>query len=207
MDTYSAWQSSRPIFSRLPEIYQDNLIADCLTAYFDELLVETKAKVDDLPRQLNPQTCDTNWLDFLAPLCGFTGNYWDKAWSIKAKRRLLTYSYQYIWSNKGSQDTLDLVLNCFDIKHLILSEGDFILGTSQVGDTLGATPWEYTIYLPTAYVNNYKVRLTEKLNRLFGPCWCKSQIKFEDKYFRDLTVIGMSEDTVLGTEDNNIIGI
>ncbi|UKO99354.1 phage tail protein [Nostoc sp. UHCC 0870] len=207
MQTQEAWASNRPIYSRLPEIYKENKVADCLTIHFDELLTETKAKVDDIPRQLNPQTCDPIWLDFLAPLCGFTGEYWDRGWTTLAKRRLLTYSYQYIWSNKGSQDTLSLVLNCFSIRHVILSEGDFILGTSQVGDILGSTPWEYTIYLPTAYIGNYKVKLTEKLNRLFGPCWCKSQIKFEDKYFKDLTVIGMSEDTVLGTEDNNIIGI
>lgn len=183
-DTYSAWISGRPIYSRLPECYKEGEIADWLTAYWDDILIETKAKVYDLPRQLNPLTCDSNWLDFLAPLCGFTGEYWDKDWDVTAKRKLLDYSYLSIWANKGSKETLDLVLNCFDINHVILSEGDFVLGASKIGQQpLGTTPWEYTIYLPSSYLGLYKADLTRKLNRLFGPCWCESQIIFDNQYF------------------------
>jgi len=186
MQTSEAWASGRPIFSRLPDVYKDNLIADYLTAYFDKLLIETKAKVDDLPRQLNPITCDENWLDFLAPLCGFTGEYWEKAWKVNAKRLLLSNSYQNIWSNKGSKTALSTVLTCFGINHVITNRGDFILGASQVGvQTLGTTAWEYVIYLPTIYRDREEYKLTKKLDKLFGPLWCDREIIFDDKYFNN----------------------
>lgn len=182
--TYEAWVIEQaPIFSRLPEVYRDNPVTQYLITFWDELLAATKDNIDDLPRQLNPLTCDENWLDFLAPLCSFTGIYWDKEWNPLYKRRLLANSYKYIWSNKGSKDTLSRILTYFNIKHLIVPAGSFIFGESTVGSPLGLGAWEYTIYLPTAYQNRPQFKLTEKLNRLFGPLWCESHIILDDKYF------------------------
>ncbi|AFY49020.1 Phage tail protein (Tail_P2_I) [Nostoc sp. PCC 7524] len=181
MQTQIAWQTGRPIFSRLPEVYQENAIANYLTAFWDELLVNNKARIDDLPRQLNPLTCDANWLDFLAPLCGFTGEYWDRKWQDNFKRNLIASSYQRIWSNKGSRECLSTVLICFKIPHNIATMGDFILGQSKLGvDPLGSLAFKYIIYLRSSYQGTPEVKLVEKLNKLFGPCWCKSEVIFDD---------------------------
>jgi hypothetical protein len=182
VQTKIAWDSGKPIWERLPECYKENDVAEWLTTYFDELLINTKAKIDDLPRQLNPLDCDEVWLDVLAPLCGFTGDYWDKAWATEAKRLLISNSFINIWPNKGSKEVLSLVLNCFDIQHLITSRGNFILGTSTTGDPLGTSAWEYIIYLPTSYKYGDKFKLTQKLNSLYGPCWCSTEIIFNDAY-------------------------
>lgn len=181
--TQTAWNSGKPISSRLPEVYQENEVAEYLTQFWDELLVGTKLKIDDLSRQLNPLECDENWLDFLAPLCGFTEVYWDKTWGAGAKRLLLHNSYSTIWPNKGSKEVLSLVLTCFNIQHLITSRGDFIIGSSSVGDALGTSAWEYIIYLPTIYRNKTQQKLTEKLNILYGPCWCSTEIIFNNSVF------------------------
>ncbi|MBD2452240.1 hypothetical protein H6G76_35105 [Nostoc sp. FACHB-152] len=178
--TYQAWQTGRPIFSRLPEVYQENPVADWLTEYWDELLTQNKAKIDDLPRNLDPTTCDENWLDFLAPLCGFTGEYWDKSWKTSSKRLLLANSYTLIWKNKGSREVLSFVLNALGIEHEIWTGSSFILGVSQVSiDKLGSGAWQYKVLLPSRYAQEgYEFKLARKINRLFGPLWCKSEVRY-----------------------------
>ncbi|MBD2168071.1 hypothetical protein H6G04_27170 [Calothrix membranacea FACHB-236] len=198
MQTYQAWVVEKaPIFSRLPEVYRDNQVTGYLTTFWDELLIATKDKIDDIPRQLNPLTCDANWLDFLAPLCGFTGIYWDKNWLESHKRNLLFNSYTKIWNNKGSRECLSTVLRCFDIAHEIASKGDFIFGQSKLGvDPLGRSSWEYVIYLKELYRDTPVVNLVNKLNTLFGPCWCRSEIQFNDSVIKDYLLV---DDTQLFT--------
>lgn len=199
MQTAEAWNTGRPIFSRLPEVYKNNLVADYLTNFFDELLYKTKLKVDDIPRQLNPLNCDSNWLDFLAPLCGFTGKYWDRSWQDNHKRNLLFNSYKKIWNNKGSKEGLSTVLSCFEIPHAIGSRNDFILGFSKVGvDPLGNSAYEYTIYLKNSYRDTPQVKLVEKLNKLFGPCWCKSNIEFNNSAIKDYLILD-NDQTIIYT--------
>ena len=203
MQTKIAWNSGKPIWERLPECYKENDVALWLTSYFDELLIDTKAKIDDLPRQLNPLDCDEVWLDFLAPLCGFTGDYWDKTWKVRAKRLLIANSFLNIWPNKGSKQVLSLVLDCFSIQHLISSRGDFIVGSSKIGDNLGIAAWEYTIYLPTIYNNgaNEQLALTDKLNKLYGPLWCSSEILFDDSVINSIQALTIANNTILETGD------
>lgn len=185
--TYEAWSTERPIFSRLPEVYQDNEVADWLTIYWDELLASLKYKIDDLPRQLSPLTCDDKWLDFLAPLCGFTGDYWDRDWKSSSKRLLLTNSYKFIWSNKGTRTVLSFVLNALDIDHTIWEGSKFVLGVSQLDiDSLGTAAWEYKILLPNYYqYKGYEWKLAEKINKLFGPLWCGSEVIYRTGFVAD----------------------
>ncbi|BAY23706.1 hypothetical protein NIES2100_34980 [Calothrix sp. NIES-2100] len=198
MQTYEAWVVEKaPIFSRLPEVYRDNPVTGYLTIFWDELLISTKGKIDDIPRQLDPLTCDANWLDFLAPLCGFTGIYWNKNWLESHKRNLLSNSFTKIWNNKGSRECLSTVLRCFEIAHEIASKGDFIFGRSKLGeDALGNSSWQYIIYLKTIYKDTPVVSFVEKINTLFGPCWCKAEIKFDDSVVRDYLLV---DDTQLFT--------
>jgi phage tail P2-like protein len=182
--TYEAWSSGRPIFSRLPEVYQDNQLSDWLTVYWDEMLASLKSKIDDLPRQLSPLTCDENWLDYLAPLCGFTGEYWDRNWKASSKRLLLNNSYSFIWRNKGTRNVLSFVLNALEIDHIIWEGSKWVLGVSQVSiDILGTSAWEYKILLPNYYqYKGYEWKLAEKINRLYGPLWCGSEVRYREGF-------------------------
>jgi hypothetical protein len=182
MSAYEAWVvEKRPIYHRLPECYKDNPIADWLTQYWDALLIEVKEKIDDLPKQLDPQTCDEEWLDFLAPLCGFYGDYWDRQWTLPAKRTLINNSYTLIWKNKGSRDVLSFVLDTLGIEHKIWVGQSFVLGVSQVSiDRLGNAAWEYKILLPDKYASDGKeFKLARKINKLFGCLWCRSEVVYE----------------------------
>ncbi|ANV88504.1 phage tail protein [Picosynechococcus sp. PCC 7117] len=181
MNTYEAWSTGRPIYSRLPDSYKENNVADHITSFWDQLLVDYKAKVDDLPRQLDPTNCDASWLDFLAPLCGFYGEYWDTNWPEDSKRLLLANSYTLIWKDKGSREALSFILSALHIDHKIWEGNGFILGTSQLGiDTLGTAAWQYKILLPKKYKpNSYEFQLANKINRLHGPLWCESEVIYE----------------------------
>lgn len=191
--TAEAWETGRPIYSRLPGInggYTDNAPADWLTDFWDGLLVALKGKIDDLPRQLNPDTCDPDWLDFLAPLCGFTGEYWDKAWSEDRKRSLLRNSYTLIWSNKGSEAVLSFLLDTFDINHEIWLGDSFLLGVTELPGTLGSPEWQYYILLPLQYLReSVEFRLVEKLNRLYGPVFADSTVAY-DAFYCGFSVCG-----------------
>ncbi|BBD59512.1 hypothetical protein NIES2109_22990 [Nostoc sp. HK-01] len=183
MHTKEAWASGRPIFSRLPDVYQDNPVTDWLTIYFDELLVGTKQTVDDLSNQFNPLTCETRWLDYIAPLFGFSGAYWDRGWAEASKRALLSGAYTTIWKNRGTRASLSYVLTSLNIEHSIWEGSTFILGTSQLSiGTLGSGAWKYKILLPRRYsFGGYEFKLTQKIDRLFGNLWCESEVIYYDQ--------------------------
>ncbi|ALF55611.1 hypothetical protein ACX27_26660 [Nostoc piscinale CENA21] len=183
MHTKQSWETGRPIFSRLPDVYQENSVADWLTVYFDEFLVGTKALVYDLPNQFNPYTCDTRWLDYIAPLYGFSTLYWDRGWPETSKRQLLAGAYTTVWPNRGTRVALSYILSSLLIEHTIWEGSTFILGSSQLGiGTLGSGAWKYKILLPRRYAfGGYEFRLTQKIDRLFGNLWCESEVIYYDQ--------------------------
>jgi hypothetical protein len=207
MSTFERWARGRPTLDALPGInggYTDNPVADWLTAPADAVLMATKAKVDDMGRQLSPADCDPEWLDFMAPLLGFDGEFWDRGWPEAAKRSLLQNS-QFIWEQHGTREVLRLILNAFQIRHLIVEAGAFIIGVGRVGDPIGFNPWAYEIYLPTEYQYTPVVRLTERLNSLHGPCWCSSEILFDDDYFPTYEALLDFDEAILIEEENTFL--
>jgi Phage tail protein (Tail_P2_I) len=204
MQTSEAWATGRPIFSRLPgenEGYTGNAVADWLTDYWDALLLDTRATIIDLrDRQLDPLTCDPDYLDLLAPLCGFSGEYWDRNWSEEGKRALLAVAYTEIWINKGTKEVLEFVLNSLGVRALVEVSGDFRVDISEVGDRIGTLPWDYTIYLPPEYEDQPQETLTRRINYLFGVLWCEWRIAFDATRFIDYEIL-VSEDLEIITSE------
>jgi hypothetical protein len=209
MQTAEAWATGRPIFSRLPganEGYTGNEVADWLTDYWDALLVSTKGTIDDLrDRQLNPTTCDPEYLDYLAPLCGFYGEYWDRNWAIEGKRALLAVAYSEIWINKGTKEVLEFVLNSLGVRSLVEVTGDFRVGLSEVGDRLGTLPWDYTIWLPPAYKDQPQETLARRVNYLFGVLWCEWRIGFDPERFIDYEVLATEDLEAIASEADELL--
>jgi hypothetical protein len=209
MDTYEAWKDGRPTFNRLPGIndgYTGNPVADWLTDYPDQIFAGLLYMADVVSyRQVDPLVCDETWLDLLASLCGWHGEYWDRAWPVNSKRILLANSYTVIWPNYGSSSTLSFVLGALGILHVIQEGQSFIIGRDEVGEALGAIAWDYDIILPTAYFNTPRLKLTQRIDSLFAPIWCTSQILFDDSYFTSTQLLEISADTALGLEDNTAL--
>jgi hypothetical protein len=202
--TYERWQRRRPVFDSLPGInegYSGRPVADWLTAAPDDLLVGLKDAIDNLPAQLEPLTCDAKWLDFLSALCGFHGPYWDRAWPERSKRLLLAASFKEIWPNYGTTKALSLVLNALAVTHLIREGNSFIIGRDEVGDRLGVIAWDYVIILPSSSFNSADAKMAARINRLYGPLWCTSEIIFDDEFFATPEYIAANNGELLAADN------
>ena len=195
--TADAWNSGRPIYNRLPGVNggyfdeESDNPADWLTVFWDELLVASKALVADVrDRQLDPQQCDVEWLDFLAALCGFTEDYWDPTWEESWKRQLISESFTNIWPNKGTQQVLERLLEIFEINASIWQGSRFILGLTTLPGLLGSPEWRYYIRVGLEYERtSQQFKLAQRVNRLFGPAYCESDIVYE-RFYLGISQIG-----------------
>lgn len=197
MNPKTAWVTDqRPIYSRLPQISQrykaenpDNP-TNWITLWFDELLVATKATIDDLPRQLNALTCDPEWIDFVAYLSGFSGEYWDKSWNLATKRAIASRA-NWIWANKGTREVLEYLFNALNLSAAIWINSGFYVDESLLDiDTLSEPQYQYFVTVPLSYDRDgAQFRLAEKINRLFGPIVCDSSVCY-DAFYVDFSVVG-----------------
>ncbi|NDJ20940.1 hypothetical protein GS682_04630 [Nostoc sp. B(2019)] len=184
----SAWELLRPIYKRLPiaeekyQVSQDdpelNPVADWLTLPVDEYLIVVKAAVDNFYTDyLDPTTAKAENLDWLAQLCGFTGEYWETSWTEAQKRSLIANAFTFIWESKGTRAVLEFLLDTFSIQSKVYLLGEFLAGRNVAGDALGGESLEYFLLLPLAYLRtSYQWRLATKFNRLYGPVYVKSTV-------------------------------
>lgn len=160
----TAWEQGRPIFRRLPICgYQDNTPVEWLTRWPDTESCNARLKIDHLRCQVDPRNCDSEWLDWLAQLAGYTGEYWDPVWPDSVKRELIANAYTAVWPNLGTQYCLDFVLDTLEIQHY------WNVGILQ-----------YELILPTEYQNKPKHRIAELFLRLYGPAISRGVVVFQD---------------------------
>lgn len=194
-----SWATGQPIYGRLPgenEAYQKDRtfesyniaddIAYWLVAYWDELLLETKATAEDFHTDyLDPETARADALDWLAQFAGYTGNYWDSEWPESAKRALIANAYSQVWPMKGTRELLEWLLSSavFNLEARVFILGDFLAGISQAGDVLGSDPFTFFILVDLDYLRvSSEWRLIEQLRQLFTPIYCESRVCFEEFY-------------------------
>jgi phage tail P2-like protein len=175
----SAWDEERPIFKRLPHYgWQDNEIADWITAAYDAVLIELKQAILNFPRDfIDPETCRSDALDWLAQLMGYTGDYWDTTWNDEIKRQLIKEAQTVVWRYKGSYYLLDYLFQIFGLNVQIKLQGQWTIGLSKVGDAIGGPLMLYSLVIgdndtPRYVRASQEWRLIERLNRLYMPCWC-----------------------------------
>jgi phage tail P2-like protein len=175
----SAWDEGRPIFKRLPQYgWQDNEVVDQITSAYDLVLIEIQQAILNFPRDfIDPDTCRADALDWLGQLSGYTGEYWDSAWSEAVKRQLIKDAQPVVWRYKGSFYLLDYLFDSFSLSVRIRLRGQWRIGVSKVGDPIGGGLLVYSLVLGSATDPGYprnseQWRLIERLNRLYMPCWC-----------------------------------
>lgn len=175
----SAWTEGRPIFLRLPQYGwqdQDPPVSDWIIEPYDSILIELKEAILNFPRDfIDPDTCRSDALDWLAQLMGFTGDYWDTGWPDSIKRQLIKDA-QFIWSYKGTQPLLEYLLALFALDAVISLPGAWRVGTTAIGNSIGGELLTYSILINSVGRKFYlrtsdEWKLIERLNRLFMPCW------------------------------------
>jgi hypothetical protein len=198
-----SWQTGRPIYDRLPgqnEAYrkesptdEDPAIADWLTAPWDELLTGLRSAIDNIPQDmLDPATAKPENLDWLAQLCGFTGEYWDTSWPVAVKRELIANSLNFVWENKGTRALLEWLIDLFGLEASVYQVGAFLAGISLVGDPIGDADsiFEYYLVVSLDYLRtSTQWKLLERLNRLYGPVYADSRVCY-DGFYAGFSVVG-----------------
>jgi hypothetical protein len=200
------WESGKPIYSRLPgensgytkdeefddyDPIADPPIARWLTEFWDEMLVSTKLKADGIyTTHLNPVTADAANLDWLAQLCGFTGEYWQSTWPESAKRALIANSFDFIWPNKGTKMLFEWLFETFSVNARIYELDEFLADINSAEDLLGGSPLNYYIVVSLLYLRDSSTwRLIELLNRTYGPVYHESRVCYDD-FYADFSVTG-----------------
>lgn len=189
----TAWQRGRPVQKRLPEHgYQDNPVADWLTIPWDEFLSGLKGTIDAVPQNLDPNECPESWLDYLAALSGFIGDYWNPSWSAEAKRALITAGLRWLWKERGTRKSIEFVLQTLlgEDKADIWTAGEFLAGVTMLPAELGEPEWKYFIRLSPEFPRDgIEFRTAVQINKLYGVAHCDSTVCY-DAFYCGLSVTG-----------------
>lgn len=152
----------KPLLNHLPERgYQDNETVASLTSYVD---AKYKAIIDQLEtfyHQLNPDSADEKYLDYLAYLVGLSDSYYDPQWSSDVKRQMIRLSHKTLWAKKGTLECIKAVLDAHNLKYDIWTDGVNVL------------PFTLPISLGTPRLRFY-IRLENTYNRK-GKQWLEAE--------------------------------
>lgn len=187
-----SWQNETPMTGNLPEVYRENTVSGWLSAPWDRFLFKLKTKIDAIAqRQLDPDTCDSEWLDFLGALSGFVGDYWDATWPVEIKRTLVKNGLSYLWPLRGTRQVLEYMLRLFfNDQFDVWTESEFRANVSVLDAELGEPEFKYFIRLPIDFAKTgSEFRLARRLNRLYGAAYCDSDVVY-DAFYADFSSAG-----------------
>lgn len=192
----AGWDTGRPILHRLPGLnegydHDDPTsspyppVSDWLTVFWDELLIQTKEKFEAFyANYLNPATALPENLDWLAQLCGFTGDYWDTSWPVATKRKLIARSYDFIWPNKGTRAVLEFLYGeAFGLQARVYILGEFRADITTVPGLVGGETLRFFVLVPLTYLRtSIAWALVDRLRRLYSPVYVDSLVAYESFY-------------------------
>ena len=79
-------ESPRPMGSELPSLFQDDVLAQRLTAALDEILAPVFWTLDSFPAYLDPRLAPADFVEWLA---GWVGIALDENWPLERQRDLV----------------------------------------------------------------------------------------------------------------------
>jgi Domain of unknown function (DUF4082)/Phage tail protein (Tail_P2_I) len=196
-DLKEAIESTRPLLNSLPgrfADYRQGPVGDFLTDYWDKLFIGTYARYQQfLSKDLNPGVCDAKWLDYLAPMYGFSGEYWNPIWTVAQKRAMLLAANSEIWPILGTPYPIFTILNIFGITHSADFGSIFILDDSLQGlldeSLMGEIGDTAYIILPETYaLDSVEYKFTELVVRLYSPVGADVQVVYS-QFYLDLSAL------------------
>lgn len=185
----SQWHDGRPIFARLPlDGYQNNEAVDALTVWVDEKIISKAEQLQDFyTNYLNPDTCLSEALDYLAYLVGLSGEYWDKSWSDPVKRTFIKSAHPLLWSKRGTIDVISFILKTHGLAYQIWTDADLTMSFTMSA-TFGTTKLRFFVRLPVAYPRKgLEFREAQRTLRNFAPAVVQNKACYD--YFR----LGLSD--------------
>jgi hypothetical protein len=188
------WETGRPVRYSLPGLfgkYSENDATDYLTRYWDNLLVESKAKIDSLDEKLCPLSCgEENFLPLLAVITGFVGEYDITNYPIEVQRNLIDQSYSFIWRWKGSEKVLLYLLGQLGFNAVVWTGARLLAGETEVPHTIGKQGFKSFILLPIKFFRQTpEWELAESIVDLYTPAYSDDRLCY-DAFFAGLSVAG-----------------
>lgn len=228
LTTKEAWESPRPISTRLPTTYQvllndlgeiagDNSLVLNLMRYWDTLYRDSYLGAKDLFRQVDPVLCDPTWLDLLGNFSGFNG-IWRKGWTERTKRLYCANAYGTddrlttargtllgieggLWANKGTIQAIQWAIDALGVLCDVEVDGDFIIGQSEVGDPIGYLPWSIRLVVPESYQASRRLRQIEYVLGFTKPAWVRSRFVFDPNRFTIQVLLSSGLDLLVNELD------
>jgi hypothetical protein len=170
------WDNNRPVYDKLPEIseqWRGNSVADWLTGFWDELLVQHRDNLSNptdwlgTPDQIHPTYLD--WVGL--GLCGY-GNVWDAGWGTEIKRRMII-RFPTILRNRGSLDSCTAIAQAVEPDSQVLSFSGVPRSDISLADVAvcgSEDPTHYLIVVPPSVPRNGKIWYwLERLRVAFFP--------------------------------------
>lgn len=186
----SDWQNRRPIFDSLPEIgYKDNTIADSLTSWIDEKLSRKADQLQNFYKELDPDTCQSGSLEYLAFLHGLSGKFWDNTWKETTKRSLIKNSHSVLWQYRGTSKPIKFVLDAHGISHVLWTDGSTNL-SFNLPKKLATPRLRFFLRLPLTYArDNWAWKEAKRTVANFAPAVAKYSV-CHDKFYLGFSQLG-----------------
>lgn len=180
----SKWHDGRPVFNRLPlDGYQNNDAVDALTVWVDEKITSKAEQLQNFyTNYLNPDTCLSEALDYLAYLVGLSGEYWDSAWSDQVKRTFIKSAHPLLWSKRGTLAVISFILQTHGLEHQIWTDADLIMSFAM-SRAFGTTKLRFFVRLSVSYPRSgLQYREAQRTLKNFAPAVVEHKACYD--YFR-----------------------
>lgn len=161
---------SKPYTELLPyRGYQDNPVLIKALTYFDEFVKSQRDFLQSFYLQLHPDTCEDKYLDLLAYLVGFSGEFWDAGWTPEIKRTLITNAHPRIWPERGRLDLIYWLIGVLGLDVLPWSSQPLVLPL-KLPSKFGSHAYKVFLRVPFHYSRGMKLwNDVERLRRNYLP--------------------------------------
>lgn len=164
------------------EYSQQAAIVTALTQGVQEILEEMQLKAQLFGLWMDdPDLCDPEWLDFLAYLNGWGGDYWDGSWEPTIKRALIKNS-DWVWRNQTTPAILPYLFGVFGLQATLKRSRGWILGPTPTGtkfpQTLSGDWKNVKIQVPANYKpSTREYQLVKQITETWKPAWVEFLIE------------------------------
>lgn len=174
--------SERPLYSRLPKQgYQDNPVANALTAWVDGKYISVKQQLEQFYRELSPETCKAEYLDYLAALVALADDYWQPQWSESVKRQMIA-NVSRLLKRRGTYEAVRTVLAIHDIDYRLWASTALLMPFAMPR-SFGSDDLRYYLRLPLKYARlGAEFKEAQRTLRNWSAAFVRSAVCYEYFY-------------------------
>lgn len=167
------------IQDRLPEKgYADNQSVEWILSHANYKVAQWKSIMENFHLQLSPNTCSDGNLDWLSQLFGFTGKYWNFAWTVTQKRNILKLGLSF-WRIKGTLEAINKWIAALALPIQVWTGNSLILPFT-LSATLGSPKFKIVLRIPFSENRGNAVwRESQRITEILTPVATPTHVGFD----------------------------